>query len=483
VTRTGPRSRSDGLRGRLPSRADLPPFPSWAGRDFRLLTGASFISSVGNSGALIGAAYAVIDNGGDATDVGLVVAARTLALVTFLLVGGAVADRLPRQRVMVGANLLNATSQAAFALLVLTGSPALWQMAALAAVGGTGQAFFSPASEGMVLSTVDPAHAGKAFSVYRLSVNGASIGGAALGGGLAAAVGPGWVLAVDATGFAAAAAMRSRLRVGMVERTQASRGILRDLHEGWQEFASRSWLWGIVLQFGVVNGVVTASESVYGPLVAREHLGGAGPWGLAVAAGGIGTVGGGLLMIRWRPRRMLLAGTLGVFPLAIPAAVLALAAPVWLLSLGMFVSGVAVEVFAVGWMLALHQEIPEDKMSRVSAYDWLGSVSLTPLCTALAGPVADTFGRTRTLWGSSALVVLLTVAVLLVPDVRRLERHARPRASVPEDVTVDITVDVMNSDTDSDTGGVAGDATGGVADREPPAATDRGAPDDLAEAT
>ena len=399
--------------------------PPWAGRDFRLLMGASCISSLGNSGALIGAAYAVIDNGGDATDVGLVVAARTLALVVFLLLGGAVADRLPRQRVMVGANLLNASSQAAFGLLVIAGSPALWQMAALAAVGGTGQAFFSPASEGLLLSTVDPAHAGKAFSVYRLSVNGASIGGAALGGALVAAIGPGWVLAVDAAGFALAAGLRSRLRVVTPERTGASGGIVRDLHEGWREFVSRPWLWGIVCQFGVVNGVVTASESVYGPLVSREHLGGAGPWGLAVAAGGVGTVCGGLLMIRWKPHRMLLAGTLCVFPMALPAAALAAAAPVGLLSGAMFAAGVGVEIFAVGWMLALHQEIPEDRMSRVSAYDWFGSVSLMPIATALAGPAAEAFGRTRALWGSSVLVVLLTATVLVVPDVRRLERHTR----------------------------------------------------------
>nr|WP_202238288.1 MFS transporter [Streptomyces sp. SN-593] len=407
---------------RLPA---IPPPPSWAGRDFRLLTGASLIASLGNAGATIAAAYAVIDQGGSATDVGLVVAARTLALVLFLLIGGAVADRLPRQRVMVGANLLNATSQAAFAVLVLTASPALWTMALLAAVGGTGQAFFSPASEGMLLSTVDPAHAGKAFSVYRLTMNGAGIGGAALGGALVAVAGPGWVLAVDAAAFAIAAALRGRLRTPAVERPAGSGGILRELREGWHEFASRSWLWAIVIQFGVVNGVVTASESVYGPLVARDHLGGAAPWGLAIAAGGVGTLCGGVLMIRWRPRRILLAGTLGVFPMALPVVALAGAVAVPLLSTATFVAGVAVEVFAVGWMLALHQEIPEDKMSRVSAYDWLGSISLTPIATALAGPAATAFGRTQALWGSAALVVLLTGSVLLVPGVRRLERHAK----------------------------------------------------------
>jgi predicted MFS family arabinose efflux permease len=403
------------------SRPMLPRPPSWANRNFQLLVSASFISGLGNSGATIAAAYAVINTGGSATDVGVVAAARTLAMVVFLLVGGAVADRVARQRVMVVANTVNAASQGLFGLFVLTGHPQLWQMAALTAVGGTAQAFFSPASQGLVMSTVEPAHAGKAFSVFRLATNGANIGGAAIGGALIAAFGPGWVLVVDAAGFAVAGGLRARLSVREASRTEKS-GMVRDLREGWREFASRSWLWGIVVQFSVVNAMTSAAEAVYGPLVARDHLGGAGPWGLALAADGIGTVAGGLLMIRWKPRRILLTGTLGVFPLALPLVALALALPLWALVLTMLVAGTAIEVFGVGWMLALHQEIPDDKMSRVSAYDWLGSIAVMPLGLALAGPAAAAFGRTESLWGSAVLVVALTAAVLLLPDVRRLER-------------------------------------------------------------
>lgn len=408
-----------------------PRLPAWANRDFRLLLSASFISGLGNSGATIAAAYAVIGAGGNATDVGVVAAARTLAMVIFLLVGGAVADRVSRRRVMVAANLVNASSQGLFAALVLAGRPALWEMAALTAVGGGAQAFFSPAAQGMVLSTVEAADAGKAFSVFRLAANGASIAGAALGGGLIAALGPGWVLAVDATGFAVAATLRGRLSTAEAARPAEASGLLRDLREGWREFASRAWLWGIVVQFGVVNAMTSAGEQVYGPLVARDRLGGAGPWGLALSAQGLGTVLGGVLMIRWKPRRILLAGTLGVFPLAVPLAALALGLPLWLLVAAMLGAGVAIEVFAVGWMLALSQEIPEEMMSRVSAYDWLGSIGLMPIGLALAGPAAAAFGRTRSLWGSAALVVALTGAVLLLPDVRRLERagHGAPRRS------------------------------------------------------
>ncbi|AEW92882.1 transmembrane efflux protein [Streptantibioticus cattleyicolor NRRL 8057 = DSM 46488] len=397
---------------------------AWEWRNFALLTASTVVTTVGSSGAAIASAFAVLEAGGDGTGVGIVAAARTVPLVVFLLVGGALADRLPRHRVMVGANVLNCLSQAAFALLVLTGHPALWQMAALAALGGTGQAFFQPAAQGMVLSSVSGPRAGRAFALYRMGANTSSILGTALCGALVAAIGPGWVLAVDAAGFAVAALMRAFLRVPPGTERAGTSGMLGDLRDGWREFVSRRWLWGIVVQFSVVNAVITAAEAVYGPLVAKEHLGGARPWGLALAVFGVGTLAGGALMTRWKPRRLLFAGTLAVFPLVLPTLALAALAPVPVLAAAMLVAGVGVEVFSVAWMTALHQEIPEEKMSRISAYDWFGSVALTPVGTALAGPAADAFGMSAALWGAAALVVVLTSAVLVVPEVRRLARTA-----------------------------------------------------------
>ncbi|MFE9405596.1 MFS transporter [Streptomyces sp. NPDC006530] len=423
----------------MTSAATSPPTrrPSWAGRNYTLLTAAAIVTNLGSQGALIAAAFAVLSSGGDAGDVGLVAAARTVPLVLFLLVGGALADRLPRHKVMVAANTLNFLSQGAFALLVLTGDPRLWQMMALTALGGVGQAFFGPASEGMLMSAVSGADAGRAFAFYRMAMHGAGIGGAALGGALIAAFGPGWVLAIDAAAFAVAGALRAFLDVSHIPARSAGGGMISDLREGWREFVTRPWLWSIVVQFAVVNAVVAAAEAVYGPLVARDELGGPGPWGLALAAFGAGTVAGAFLMMRWKPRRLLLAGTLCVFPLALPSAALAVPLPVAGLAAVMLLTGVSIEVFGVSWMTALNQEIPEEKLSRVSAYDWLGSIAMVPVATALAGPAQNAVGRTSALWGCSALIVLLTAAVLCVPDVRRLTRRGAPVALAVEEVSAD----------------------------------------------
>ncbi|MFE0676304.1 MFS transporter [Streptomyces sp. NPDC058867] len=399
--------------------------PTWAGRNYSLLTAAAVVTNLGSHGALIAAAFAVLEAGGDGGDVGLVAAARTLPLVLFLLIGGAVADRLPRHRVMVAANALNFVSQGAFALLVLTGEPQLWQMMLLTALGGAGHAFFSPAAEGMLLSSVSGEQVSRAFAVFRMAMQGAAVGGAALGGAMVAAIGPGWVLAADAVAFAVAGSLRAFLDVGHIAPRAPGGGLLSDLREGWREFTGRTWLWAVVVQFSVANAVVGAADAVYGPLVARDHLGGAGPWGLALGFFGAGTVAGALLMTRWKPRRLLLAGTLCVFPLALPSAALAIPVSVGLLCAVMFVTGVTLEVFGVSWMTALHQEIPEEKFSRVAAYDWFGSVALVPMATALAGPAESAFGRTSALWGCAALVVVVTAGALCVPDIRNLRRRTR----------------------------------------------------------
>ncbi|MDT3399425.1 MFS transporter, partial [Streptomyces sp. B1866] len=397
--------------------------PAWAGRNYTLLTAAAVVTSLGNAGALVAAAFAVLRAGGDSGGIGLVAAARTVPLVVFLLVGGAVADRLPRHRVMVAANGLNAVSQAVFAALVLAGEARLWQMALLSALGGTGQAFFYPASDGMLYASVSGEHPGRAFAYYRLAKHGGQVGGAALGGALVAAAGPGWVLAADAAAFAAAAGLRGFLDVSGAPRAAPGGGVLADLREGWREFTGRPWLWAVVAQFSVVNALMEAVEAVYGPLVAHDRLGGARAWGLAVAGFGAGSVLGALVMTRWRPRRLLLAGTLCVFPYALPAAALAAGVPLPGLVAAMVVGGAAIEMFAVSWMTAMRQEIPEDRLSRVSAYDWLGSLAVLPVATALAGPAESAVGRTAALWGAAGLTVLLTLAVLAVPDVRRLARR------------------------------------------------------------
>lgn len=241
----------------------------------------------------------MLDLTGSKADLGFVLAARALPQVVFLLVGGIWADRLPRHQVMVVSSILSGASQGAIALLLLTHHARIWHLVALAALNGASSAFFFPASQGVIPQVVADDVRQQANALLRLALNVALIGGSAFGGFLVAAIGSGWAIAFDAATFGLAAVFIGALRLPPGQLEAAS--FLDDLREGWLEFRGRTWLWTIVLQFSVVNAAVTGAFNVLGPVVAQRDLGGAGPWGVVLAAQNLGFVAGGLLALRFRP--------------------------------------------------------------------------------------------------------------------------------------------------------------------------------------
>jgi MFS family permease len=391
-------------------------------REFRRLFAGRTISMAGSAMAPVALAFAVLDLTGSTTDLGLVLAAREIPTVAFILFGGVWADRLPRHRVMVASNLLSGASQAAAAALLISGGARIWQLAALAAVNGSSSAFFFPASTGVVPQTVPQPMLQQANAALRLSLNATNIVGAAIGGILVAATSPGWAIAIDAASYGAAAACIGAMNLPGGVRVEGST-VLHELREGWQDFWSRTWLWAIVLQFAIVNAVETGSVNVLGPAVAKKHLGGAGAWGGVLAAISLGLVLTGVVMLRWRPRRILRTATFGIFPMVLPLVALAWPAPLSVVIVAGFLAGAGVEVFGVLWDTAMQQEIPGEKLSRLSSYDALGSFVLTPVGLAVAGPLGAAIGLRTTFLGSAVLIVVATALVLVSGDVRTLARR------------------------------------------------------------
>ena len=392
-------------------------------RQFRLLFAGRTISMAGSAMAPIALAFAVLDLTGSVSDLGIVLAARQIAVIALLLFGGVWADRLPRHRVMVWSNLVSSGSQAAVAVLLLGGWAHIWELAVFSAVNGASSAFFFPASTGVIPQTVPPTLLQQANALLRLTRNGTNILGAAIGGIVVAATSPGWAIAFDAVTFAGAAVLTALMTLPPTLRMAGS-NMFRELHDGWRDFWSRPWLWAIVLQFGVVNAVEAAAVQVLGPGVAKAHLGGPAAFGAILAATSIGLVLCGVIMLHWQPRRMLLVATLAVFPLVLPLLALAGPAPLVVVVAAGFLSGFAIEIFGVLWDTTMQQEIPHEKLSRLSSYDALGSWVLTPIALAALGPIAAAIGTRQTFLASAALTVVATALVLLSRDVRQLERRA-----------------------------------------------------------
>jgi MFS family permease len=399
-------------------RVDLGPLRE---RSFRYLFLGRTTSFIGNAFANIALAFAVLDLTGSKADLGFVLAARTLPQVLFLLVGGIWADRLPRHRVMVYSNVVSGLSQGVVAVLLLTGQAEIWHLLVLVAVNGMSTAFFFPAATGIVPQTVPPSMLQPANAILRLGQNASWVGGAALGGLVVAATSPAVGIAVDAASFLVAAVLLAMIRLPATMRMEAS-NFLADLSEGWQEFRSRTWLWVIVLQFGFVNAMILGVEGVLGPAVANEDLGGAAAWGLILTAQSLGLILGGLLLLRVRPRRLLLTGTL-CFLLTIPFP-LGLAGPLPVAALIVLaaIAGIGLETFGIMWDTTMQQEIPQEKLSRVYSYDALGSFILIPLGVAIVGPVSEWIGTRETILGAAAISLTATLSVLFVHDVRTIER-------------------------------------------------------------
>jgi MFS family permease len=385
---------------------------------FRLLFAGRAISSLGDRLVPVALAFAVLDLTGSVTDLGLVIAAQTTPLILLVLFGGVWADRLPRQRVMLASDCVRAVAQATSAALLLTGNAHIWQLMVLQALYGGAEAFFGPASTAVVAQTVGEEELQPANAMLGLADNAASIAGPALAGVIVATASPGWGLAFDAATFLASGAFLLALRIAPAE-IEPRRSTLTELREGWRAFSSRRWMWASVLFFTLYISLVYDPWQVLGPAVAREHLGGAAAWAAISASLGAGAVVGGLLGLRWRPRLPLRVAFL-MFVVTGPAllALLGAHAPLAAIIPMAILDGAAASLFNAWWFTAQQTEVPAAELSRVSSWDYLGSLAFEPAGLVVVGPVAAVIGVSATLYGAAGIGVLLAVAVLLVPEVR-----------------------------------------------------------------
>jgi MFS family permease len=410
-------------------RAALAPL---AHREFRLLFVGRLTSLAGSAIAPIALAFAVLEITGSATDLGVVLAAGFVPQIVLFLFGGVIADRLPRHRVMVAADVIDGVVQLVAAVLVLGGTAEIWHLAVLNAVRGGATAFFFPAAQGLTPQTVPGAQLQEANALLRLTYSGTNIVGTALGGLLVAGVGPGWALGWDAATYFAGAAVIALMRTPSSRPEAADTSVLADLRDGWIEFASRTWLWAIVAAAALGNMATSMGWAVLGPVVADRELGGASAWGFILAALSTGFVVGGLLAFKFRPEHPLRAGQIALLLAPLGMAGLALGLPVWAVAAGALCAGIGLELFGVFWELSLQQHVPRSKLSRVSSYDALGSFLAIPVGQIVAGPLSDAIGVEPTIWVAVALFAVPTAACLLVGDVRDLRRLDLPATAEGE---------------------------------------------------
>ena len=408
-------------------------FPVLGYRDFRLLLADRVLAPGAFAFSMVGACFAVLDATGSTADLSYVLAAQILPSLVFALVGGVFADRFAPQKVIVAANLMIAAGEGGFGLLVLLGHPQLWQMMALETLSGAGMAVFYPASQALLPRLVPDSVLQEASAMSRMAMNAAQMAGAAIAGVFVAAAGPGWALATCGIGMLGTVPMLLAIRAPGAKRTE-HHNMLRELRDGWSAFASRKWLWVTTLQYSVVLAAWYGAFDVLGPVVAREHLGGAAAWGLITAADAVGLIIGGVIGLRYTAKRpirfvVLIGGTVAITPLA-----LASLWPLPLICVAAVGLGIAIEVMMVQWTVTMARNVPPDLLARVSAYDIVGAVGAMPVGALVVGPIAAAVGVSATQYGAAALIVVASGLTLLAPEVRHMRAGPAVGAQAPAEV-------------------------------------------------
>jgi predicted MFS family arabinose efflux permease len=399
-------------------------------RNFRLFFIGQATSQLGTGMVGVALSFAVLGLTGSVSDLGLVLAAQTVPLVLFLIVGGTVADRLPRRAVMLVSDSARCLTQGLLAALLLTHHAQLWHLLALQFLGGTATAFFLPAVTGLTPQVVSNQRLQEANALRSLAGSSGSIAGPVIAGVLVAAVGPGWALACDAASFAVSAFFLSRLRLPAHDAISQS-SLLRDLVEGWHEFRSRTWLVLANVHAAIANVTMLAPFFVIGPAVAKRYLGGVGAWALIAACFGVGLVIGGLISLTLRPRRPMLVGlgaTITNVPLLVLLAVHASAIAAAACAIP---AGATLTFLNTVWETTLQKHIPARLLSRVVAYDWFAALVFQPVGYVVAGLVAaHVLGLSGTLWLGAVIGTVSTVVIVSLPSIRTLE--AEPQVPIAD---------------------------------------------------
>ena len=390
-------------------------------RNFRLLVTGTTTSALGNAITPVALAFAVLDLGGSATQLGLVVAAFALAEVATVLFGGVLGDRVPRQLMLEGSAAACVLTQGFLAVMLIGGWAGIPLVAGVGVVNGCLGALDQPSSSAMTRNTVPGPLISSAVALRGLLQTSAGVVGFAAGGVLVAAAGSGWAIAVDALTFAVAAYCFSRLDVPHT-RPDAPRGsMLADLGEGLREVLRHTWLWLLIGQALLYHLFYGGAQSVVGPIVVSDAFG-RSAWGVALGSLMAGFVVGGLVCLRWKPRRSLFVGTALLSLTALFPFAMAVSSSLPLVLAGAFLHGFGLQVFDIQWQVAIQENVPDDKLARVYSFDAVGSFVVRPLGLALTGPVAEAVGFSRWLVVVGVVMAGSSLLSLLSADVRGLRR-------------------------------------------------------------
>ena len=401
-------------------------------------------SLLGSSMSTVAIAWAVLDNGGSATSLGVVFAANVVSQVLTLPFAGAIADRLGRRRVMITADSLRCGAQASLAVALFTGQPPLWLFVLLAWLVGTGEAFFGPSQDALTVQIAPQDQLGNANALYGLARSATRIGGPVLGGILVALAGPAVVVAVDAASYAVSVLALILLTMPVAAPARAApagaaparaaparrRSLWQDMTEGWAEFRSRKWLPVVTVQFAFFNLITWAPWMLLGPVLGHAYLGGAAVWGAIMAMQGAGAIVAGLASLGRKPARPMVVATIGSFCYALPDIPMALHASAPWVAAAAFGCGAGSALFGTYFGTAMQQQVPPEMLARVSSLSTFPAYGVGVIGYAIDGPLAAAFGTSAVFAVGAVYGLASSATVLSMRSVRAVRWRGEDEPAV-----------------------------------------------------
>jgi MFS family permease len=402
-----------------------------AHRQFRIWATARWTSAAGSSLAPLALAFAALDVGGSAADLGVVLAAGMASQSLLPLAGGVIGHRYPQRHVQVGSYALLGLLQSASAVLLVTGAMRMPALITLAVLTGAVTAVASPTGAAVVRTSVPAELVGRAIALESAGLNGVKVLGPAVGGVVIAAAGPGWAIAADAVSFLAAAALLTRLAPGAIPRKQEAAAA--EFRTGWRAFTAHRPTMLLTASGAVVVPLWLGGYLVLGPAYADAHLGGPARWGLVVAGFTCGLLAGAAVCLAAPPTRPGWTTCTAAAVMASPPAAMAADAPLPVLVTTTFAAGFTLNVSIVVWRTWVQQAFPAVVLSRITGITGAGQSALVPAAYLVAGPVADHTGLRPALGGAAVLLAAAALAPLAAPGVRALRVHPAATPTAPDE--------------------------------------------------
>jgi len=392
----------------------------WSYKGYRFFWFSNSIFVLGASAFPIALAVAVLDAGGTATSLGLILGGRILSGVVFAPFAGVWADRLPRRNVMIGSDLFRS---ALVVSMVFVSTPTMphFLLGLAVFLMGVGDAFGAAAAGAIVPSLVPDEKLPAANVARNIVTKGASIVGPGIGGASVLLIGARLTFVFTAVAFAFGTYFLSKIKEDINGNKREQESFMVELREGLRTVRDIPWIGAMILMVSVQLMVVLAAETVLLPVISRREFDSNAPFAMAAVAFSVGSIISALICVKVKVKH---EGYVSIFVwMFIVIAPLALAFPVspTFLVIAYLLAGFSVGPWEAWWSSAVQREVPQHLQGRVFSIDHMGSAGLMPIGMALIGPAVALFGEKELLIGASIFHVLITFAILGVPGVKDMK--------------------------------------------------------------